>query len=208
MAKNHGLEKNTEEYIVLVNMTKEIAILYQQIEDRYCKMAWNHTLQLKESDLREKKSKRLKTWKQILSAVSSAGIITVLFSSFGCEKWIELATAIFTVATMVVTWLSDNGALDADVVKARNLAAECHNMRNKYDSLLADIKSGSIDVEELRSRRSILEAAENELLKKDFLSISPKAMQLAEEALKVKREAQTTEEEYMAIIPGHLQLDN
>lgn len=208
MAKNHGPGKNTEEYIVFVNMTKEIEILYQQIEDRYCKMAWNHTLQLKESDLREKKSKRLKTWKQILSAVSSAGIITVLCSSFGCEKWIELATAIFTVATMVVTWLCDNGALDADVVKARNLAAECHNMRNKYDSLLADIKSGAIDVDEMRSRRSMLESAENELLKKVFLSISPKAMQLAEDALKVKREAQTSEEERRAIIPVHLQLDN
>ena len=155
MAKSHGLEKNTEEYIVLSNMTTEIAILYQQIEDRYCKMAWNHTLQLKESDHREEKSKRLKLWKQILSAVSSAGIITVLLTSFDCGKWLELATALFTVATMVVTWLCDNGALDADVVKARNLAAECHNMRNKYESLLVDIKSGSIDVDEMRSRRSI-----------------------------------------------------
>ena len=208
MAKSHGLEKNTEEYIVLSNMTTEIAILYQQIEDRYCKMAWNHTLQLKESDHREEKSKRLKLWKQILSAVSSAGIITVLLTSFDCGKWLELATALFTVATMVVTWLCDNGALDADVVKARNLAAECHNMRNKYESLLVDIKSGSIDVDGMRSRRSILEEAEDELLKKDFLSISSKAMKLAEEALKVKREAQTSEEERRAIIPEHLQMDN
>ena len=208
MAKSLGKEKNTEEYIVLINMTKEIAILYQQIEDRYCKMAWNHTLQLKESDRREKKSKRLKLWKQILSAVSSAGIMAVLFTSFGWEMWLELATALFTVTTMVVTWLCDNGALDADVVKARNLAAECHNMRNKYDSLLADLKSNSIDINEVRSRRSILEAEENELLQKEFLSVSPQAMQLAEKALKVKREAQTSEEERRAIIPVHLQLDN
>ena len=192
----------------MINMTKEIAILYQQIEDRYCKMAWNHTLQLKESDRREKKSKRLKLWKQILSAVSSAGIMAVLFTSFGWEMWLELATALFTVTTMVVTWLCDNGALDADVVKARNLAAECHDMRNKYDSLLADLKSNSIEIKEVLSRRSVLEAAENELLKKDFLSVSPKAMQLAEKALKVKREAQTSEEERRAIIPVHLQLDN
>lgn len=207
MAKSHGPEKNMEEYIVLINMTKEIIILYRQIEDRYCKMAWNHTLQLKESDQRERKSKRLKLWKQILSAVSSVGIIAVLFTSFGCDKWLELATAIFTVATMVVTWLCDNGALDADVVKARNIAAECHNMRNMYDSLLADIKSESINIDEIRSRRSTLEVAENELLKKEFLSVSPKAMQLAEESLKVKREAQTSEEERRAIIPEHLQLD-
>ena len=60
----------------------------------------------------------------------------------------------------------------------------------------------------MRSRRSILEEAEDELLKKDFLSISPKAMKLAEEALKVKREAQTSEEERRAIIPEHLQMDN
>ena len=192
----------------MINMTKEIAILYQQIEDRYCKMAWNHTLQLKESDRREKKSKRLKLWKQILSAVSSAGIMAVLFTSFGWEMWLELATALFTVTTMVVTWLCDNGALDADVVKARNLAAECHDMRNKYDSLLADLKSNSIEIKEVLLRRSVLEAAENELLKKDFLSVSPKAMQLAEKALKVKREAQTSEEERRAIIPVHLQLDN
>lgn len=208
MAKNHGQEKNTEDYIVLINMTKEIRILYQQIGDRYCKMAWNHTLQLKESDQRENRSKRLKLWKQILSAVSSAGIIAVFFTSFGWEKWLELATALFTVATMVVTWLCDNGSLDADVVKARSLAAECHNMRNKYESLLADIKSESIGVDEMRSRRSVLEEAENELLKKDFLSVSPKAMKLAEEALKVKREAQTSEEERRAIIPEHLQPDN
>ena len=208
MAKNHGLEKNTEDYLVLINMTKEITILYQQIEDRYCKMAWNHTLQLKESDQRENKSKKLKLLKQFLSAASSAGIIAVLLTSFGWEKWIELATAIFAIATMVATWLCDNGALDSDVVQARNLAAECHNMRNKYDSLLADIKSESIGVDEIRSRRSVLEEAENELLKKDFLSVSPKAMKLAEKALKVKREAQTSEEERRAIIPEHLQLGN
>lgn len=208
MAKNHGLEKNTEDYLVLINMTKEITILYQQIEDRYCKMAWNHTLQLKESDQRENKSKKLKLLKQFLSAASSAGIIAVLLTSFGWEKWIELATAIFAIATMVATWLCDNGALDSDVVKARNLAAECHNMRNNYDSLLADIKSESIGVDEIRSRRSVLEEAENELLKKDFLSVSPKAMKLAEKALKVKREAQTSEEERRAIIPEHLQLGN
>lgn len=189
-------------------MTKEIAILYQQIEDRYCKMVWNHTLQLKESDRLERKSKKLKLWKQILSAVSSAGIIAVLFTSFGLEMWLELATAMFTVTTMVVTWLCDNGALDADVVKARSLAAECHNMRNKYESLLTDIKSSSIEIDEVRSQRSVLEAAENELLKKEFLSVSPKAMQMAEEALKVKREAQTSEEERKAIIPEHLQLDS
>jgi hypothetical protein len=197
-----------EDFLISTNMTKEIAILYQQIEDRYCKMAWNHTLQLKESDQREAKSKKLKLWKQILSAVSSAGIITILFTSFGWEMWLELATALVSVATMVITWLCDNGALDADVVKARSLAAECHNMRNMYDSLLADIKSGSIEIDEVRSRRSALEAAENELLKKEFLSVSPKAIQLAEEALKVKREAQTTEEERRTIIPIHLQLDN
>lgn len=196
-----------EVYIVLINMTKEITILYRQIEDRYCKMAWNHTLQLKESDQRERKSKRLKLWKQILSAVSSVGIIAVLFTSLGCDKWLELATAIFTVATMVITWLCDNGALDADVVKARSIAAECHNMRNMYDSLLADIKSESINIDEIRSRRSTLEVVENELLKKEFLSVSPKAMQLAEESLKVKKEAQTSEEERRAIIPEHLQLD-
>lgn len=207
MAKSHGPEKNMEVYIVLINMTKEITILYRQIEDRYCKMAWNHTLQLKESDQRERKSKRLKLWKQILSAVSSVGIIAVLFTSLGCDKWLELATAIFTVATMVITWLCDNGALDADVVKARSIAAECHNMRNMYDSLLADIKSESINIDEIRSRRSTLEVVENELLKKEFLSVSPKAMQLAEESLKVKKEAQTSEEERRAIIPEHLQLD-
>lgn len=205
---SRGKEKNTEDYLALSNMTQEIRILYKQIEDRYCKMAWNHTLQLKESDQRENKSKRLKLWKQILSAVSSAGIIAILFTSFGWEVWLELATAIFTVATMVVTWLCDNGALDADVVKARSLAAECHNMRNKYESLLADIKSGSIEIDEVRSRRSVMEAEENELLKKDFLSVSSKAMQLAEDALKVKRESQTSEEERRAIIPEHLQLDN
>lgn len=205
---SRGKEKNTEDYLALSNMTQEIRILYKQIEDRYCKMAWNHTLQLKESDQRENKSKRLKLWKQILSAVSSAGIIAILFTSFGWEVWLELATAIFTVATMVVTWLCDNGALDADVVKARSLAAECHNMRNKYESLLADIKSGSIEIEEVRSRRSVMEAEENELLKKDFLSVSSKAMQLAEDALKVKLESQTSEEERRAIIPEHLQLDN
>lgn len=190
------------------NMTKEISILYQQIEDRYCKMAWNHTLQLKESDCREIKSKRTKLWKQILSAISSAGVITIFLTSLGCEIWLEFATALFSVATMVVTWLCDNGALDADVVKARSIAAECHNLRNKYESLLADIKSGSLDVDEMRSRRSLLEAEENNLLKKEFLSVSHKALIMAEESLKVKREAQTSEEERRTIIPEHLQLDN
>lgn len=205
MAKSLGRERNTEG-IFLINkfMTNEVKTLFHQIEDRYCKMTWTHTIQLKEADWKLMKSKYLKIIKQILSAISSAGIISIVFTKIGSEAWVELGTAAFTVILMLVTWLSDNSKLEAEATKGRILAAECHNLRNKYESLLADIKSGCLNEKEIVARRESLEVQENDFLTKDLPVASKKAIKKAKKALKVDMQAKTTEEEKQAIIPDHL----
>ena len=188
-------------------MTNEVKTLFHQIEDRYCKMTWTHTIQLKEADWKLVKSKYLKIIKQFLSAISSAGIISIAFTKIGSETWVELGTAAFTVILMLVTWLSDNSKLEAEATRSRILAAECHNLRNKNESLLTDIKSGCVNEKEIVTRREFLEVQENDFLSKNLPVASKRAIKKATKALKVDMQAKTTEEEKRAIIPDHLRLE-
>lgn len=188
-------------------MDENTRIIYRQIQERMCKVTWSHTIQLEEAKRKNKKSYRIRCWKQGLSAVSSAGIITICFTSMGIQNLVEIGTAIVTTALMFITWLSDN-KLDSEADRGRHIASELHDLRNKYESLLTDIKSSSIDTNAAIGRRNELEKIENSIYQKDLPSASAKAIERASIALKIDYQAKTTEEEINAIIPESLLNEN
>lgn len=80
-------------------------------------------------------------------------------------------------------------------------------MRNKYESLLSDIKSGLLTDKQIVERRKLLEDEEHQLFSK---SVTPhttsKAVEYARKALIEKQESTTTDEERNKILPDYLRI--
>lgn len=172
-----------------------------------CKVIWTHTIQLEEAKCKSKRSKGLRFIKQGLSIISSGGIVTLCFTSLGWEKWLEIGTAFFTTVLMLITWLCDN-KLDAEASRGRYIASELHDLRNKYESLLADMKVECMNIDAILKRRDELESIENELYRKDLPMASRRAVKLASKSLKVDCQAKTTNEELKAMISCNLLLED
>lgn len=188
-------------------MDEGIKIIYRQIEERMCKVIWTHAIQLEEAKCKSNRSKWLRFTKQGLSIISSGGIITLCFTSFGWEKWLEIGTAFFTMMLTLITWLCDN-RLDAEASRGRYIASELHDLRNKYESLLADMKAECIDIENILRRMDELESMENEIYSKDLPMASKRALRVSSKSLKVDYQAKTTNDELKAMISGNLLMED
>ena len=98
--------------------------------------------------------------------------------------------------------------LEEKALENKKYAAKCRNLRNKYEALLTDVKSGALtDVKDIITQRKILENKENDLFCGEVAPhTTKKAVELASKALKVNRDSQTSDEEIVAILPTQLQL--
>jgi len=187
-------------------MDKSTLILYRQIADRYCKMAWNHKIQEEQGDIHLKTNDYVRITKCIFTALSTCGIITVFFivESF----WWQVITAIISALTTFLSWRYRDGELTELANDNKNFAAYTHNMRNEYESLLSDIKSGQLSNEQISERRKNLEDEENQLFSK---AVAPhttnKAVESARRSLIEKQESTTTDEERNKILPDFLRIE-
>ena len=187
-------------------MDKTTLVLYRQIADRYCKMAWTHKIQEEQADLHLKWNRWIRNTKCWLTAISTCGIVAIFFiiDSF----WGKVITAIISTLTTFLSWRYRDGELTELANENKSFAAQAHNIRNKYESLLSDIKSGFLCDEQISERRNFLEEEEDGLFSKPIAPhTTDKAVNAAHRALIEKQESTTTDEERNNILPDFLKIN-
>ena len=187
-------------------MMKQTLILYIQIADRYCKMAWTHKIQEKQADMYLKWNRRIRNIKSLLTAVSTCGIVTIFFITDSFRG--KVITAVISALSTFLSWRYRDGELTELANANKRFAADAHNMRNKYESLLCDIKSGLLCDEEILERRNNLEHEEDDLFSKSVVPHTTcKAVNAACKSLIKKMESTTTDEERNNILPDFLKIN-
>ena len=187
-------------------MDKTTLVLYRQIADRYCKMAWTHKIQEKQADLYLKRNRWIRNAKCWLTAISTCGIVAIFFiiDSF----WGKVITAVISALTTFLSWRYRDGELTELANENKSFAAQAHNIRNKYESLLSDIKSGFLCDEQISERRNFLEEEEDGLFSKPIAPhTTDKAVNAAHRALIEKQESTATDEERNNILPDFLKIN-
>lgn len=98
--------------------------------------------------------------------------------------------------------------LEKKAEENKHFAAKCHDIRNRYESVLGDIKSGIVaDSAAMCKLRNELADMENQIYADSATPhTSNKAVKLAKSRLLGSHESQTTDEEIRAIVPLHLQI--
>lgn len=90
--------------------------------------------------------------------------------------------------------------------KCFSYAAKVRHFRNRYESLLTDIRACNLTIDEIRARRDVLEEEENRLFEEVAPHTSDKAVKNASKALNDRKESTTTLLELNTHLPEHLQL--
>ena len=123
-------------------MEDKTNILYQQIEGRWDKIVWTHKIHEEQADIYMTSSRRYAIAKQILSSANSVGVITILCGLISNDRWVQIITAITTIAIAFVIWKCESCKFESKAEENKQYAAKCHHLRNLYESLMTDIKAG------------------------------------------------------------------
>lgn len=186
-------------------MDEQVIILYREILERFDKIIWTHKIHLCQADIyltKKKKQNKKLAW---LSVLVSASAITNIF------KWlpefvIVPLIAFFSLALTYFTTKYKAENLEKKAADNERFAAIMHDLRNRYAGFLSDIKAGLYTKEQISEMRTNLEQIENIVYSGIVPYTSKEAVDKASEALKIKHESTTTDEEITQIVSTNLQI--
>jgi hypothetical protein len=180
--------------------SSQVEVLEAQIRECYGRVVWTHKTHEKCTDILNDRNNTIKMWQIILSAVTTSGIfITVL----GKSEAAGIVSAIISMLTLALTTYVKKYDLGGMAQKHADAASSIWNVREKYLSLLTDIRAGVVGVDEIRTIREKLQDDLHKLYKGSPRTLT-KAYYKASEALKKMEEMTFSDEEIDKFLPKSL----
>lgn len=194
-------------------MNDQIRTVYRVLEERYVKVAWTHKIQECQAGIHLTEENRNRKWMAFINAITATSAVASLIWNVTPIKehfpWVPvILTAILSIISSYLTFRYKDQTFATKAAANKQYAAKCHDMRNKYESLLADVYSGRLGtLEEICAKRDILADEENILYSSETVPhTTPEAVNMARKALMINRDSQTEDNEIRAIVPQHLQV--
>ena len=178
-------------------------ILEDHLRELYGRSVWTHKTQEKCADILKKRNDNLKLTQIILSALTTTGI---LVSVFGESFWVGISSAILSAVLFAISTYNRKYDLGELSKKHSDSASDIWYVREKYLSLLADLKSGDVSIDEIRSKRDIILTELHKIYKGAPRTIS-KAYKEATQALKSNEELTFSVEEIDMLLPNGLRIN-
>lgn len=177
-----------------------LIILEAQLRENYGKIVYSHKTQEKCADILSKRNNSIKNIQIIVSALITTGLLVRVFKG---EEWALIASTILSAAQFGFTSFLREYNLGVTIQKHSTAALELLDIREKYLSLLTDLKAGLLEPEIVVEKR--LELQEN--LSKTYKG-SPrtfsKAYKEAQKALQMNDELTFSDEEIDKFLPDLL----
>lgn len=193
--------QNGEKYMEL---NSKFEAIEAQLRECYGRVVWTHKTHEKCSDILNVRYDRIKLSQIILSAITTSGIF---ISAFGEFKIIGFLSAFISlILTILNTYLKkyDMGGL---AQKHADAAISLWNIRESYLSLLTDMRTEGIVIENIIIRRDKLHADLHKIYKGSPRTIS-KAYAEASKALKEMDELTFSNQEIDKFLPEKLRKTN
>lgn len=181
-------------------MSNEYQILLDEVRQNFASVVWTHKIQEKQADYYRKKYTRLETTNIIVAAVTSCGILSLLFCDAFATK---IITAILSFITLSITAYFKSFDIKSQEKQNKEYANKFLVIRNKLMHIICDIHLKHGTVSEISSNYSKIIEELNEL----YISAPPtseEAVNLASEALKIRNDNTYTEEEIDSFLPKSL----
>ena len=175
----------------------QLEVLEAQIRECYGRVVWTHKTHEKCADILNARLSTLKLWQILLSAVTTTGIIAVGVSE---EKLVAFATALISFGLTILNTYFKKYDLGGEAQKHANAAISILNIREKYLSLLTDIKANQIEIAGVRKQRDDLQSDLMKVYKSAPRTMN-KAYNEASKSLKEMEEMTFSVEEIDKLLP-------
>lgn len=133
-------------------------LLYSQIENEYGSLVYSCAAQEEQRTRLARTAKRIKIAQIVLSALSTAGLVSTLLTVQAC---ITIITTLITFLLLMLNSYSFRLEIDAKVIRHRRAGDQLWFLGRKYVSLLVDFSS--LEIDEVRKRRDELNAEAAEI---------------------------------------------
>jgi hypothetical protein len=180
--------------------TDHINALEGQLRECYGRVVYSHKTHEKCADILLERQGHIKLAQIIISAIVTGGIVSTLFDAGKAVSAISEGLATGLIALNAYTKYSDLGEI---AQKHRQAGAELWIVREKYLSLLTDIRTGDVSLESIRARRDAL-LDELHAVYVGAPSTNFKAYSRAQESLKKLEDMTFSDEEIDAFLPKEL----
>jgi hypothetical protein len=140
-------------------MNTNIELLESQIRQIFASVVWTHKIQEKQADIYRDRYNKLETAKILVSSITSAGIISIIFVD---GLWLKIATAIISMITIAINTYYKNFDLISMANEHKHSALQLLRLREKLICLLCGIKMQKLNEDEIiKERDEILEELMN-----------------------------------------------
>jgi hypothetical protein len=137
-----------------MDLSSQVEVVESQIRECYGRVVWTHKTHEKCADILNKRHGRIKFWQILLSALITTGILVAVF---GESQLIGLLSALLSFLLTVLNTYTKQYDLGGIAQKHAEAALSIWNVRENYLSLLTDIKSGSVSIDEIMHKRQELQ---------------------------------------------------
>jgi hypothetical protein len=187
-------------------MTDNSTILEGQLRECYGRVVYSHKTHEKCADILLKRHKRIKIYQIVLSALVAGGLIAALFDFgplVGYKKLGTFTAVVLSTILLVLNSYTKDYDLGEIAQKHRQAGADLWIIREKYLSILTDLRMEALSLEEVRSQRDQLAEA----LHAVYIgapSTNSKAYAEAQKALKKLEDMTFSDDEIDAFLPKEL----
>lgn len=180
--------------------TDHINLLEGQLRECYGRVVYSHKTHEKCADILLERQERIKFWQIVISAVVTGGIVSTFF---GTKEIGATISAMLSASLLALNAHTKDYDLGEIAQKHRQAGSDLWIIREKYLSLLTDIRVGDVALELIRSRRDALQD-ELHAVYVGALSTNLEAYSRAQEALKKLEDMTFPDEEIGAFLPKEL----
>lgn len=178
----------------------QVEVLEDQIRECFGRVVWTHNTHEKCADILHTRNSRLKLAQIALSIVATSGI---LIAVLGDNKATGLVAAVVSAINAGLSIYVKKHDLGTLAQKHADAATSIWNIRERYFSLLTDIRARLADPETIRALRDQLQSDLHKIYKGSPRTISP-AYAGATKALKKMEEMTLSNEEIDRFLPMSL----
>jgi hypothetical protein len=175
-------------------------LLEAQLRECFGRVAYSHKTHEKCADLYLIKQARIRLWQIILSAVTTAGFVGVIF---GTGKIGAGIGAVVSLALLVLNAYMKHYNLGELVQKHKQAASDLWLIRESYVSLITDLKMGERPIEHLQEARDRLLTNLHAIYQASPPTLD-EAYARAQKALQVDEELTFSDEEIDVFLPKPL----
>lgn len=182
----------------------DIEIQESQIRQIFASVVWTHKIQEKQADSYRKKYKIMDATKIVLAALTSSGIVSVLFVD---NFWLKVVSAFLSAISLFISIYCESYDLKTEASIHKATALSLFQLRENIISILSDIKCEKLTYDEIILKKSLVYDEYFQICK-NAKDADEKSVNKACKDLKIRKDNTYSEEEIDSFLPIALRKRN